>query len=191
MIFPDQWRLLYSINPLVGVIDGFRWCLLGGESQLYLPGLALSVGVSTFFVFLGIRTFRKIERSFADLVWLAIPMSGVPSAIENLSKRYLVGHRSARREKYTALRDVISREVRNLARKTVAVFRARQIVQGDEIEEFWALRDVSLEVKQGEVLGMWEEMVPANPPYWKSWAGSQSRTAMKNTFNNSRLGRSE
>ena len=67
-IIPDQWRLLFSVNPLVGVIDGFRWCLLGGQSQLYLPGVALSVGVSTFFVWLGIRTFRKMERSFADLI---------------------------------------------------------------------------------------------------------------------------
>ena len=38
-IIPERWRLLYSLNPMVGVIDGFRWCLLGGESQLYLPGL--------------------------------------------------------------------------------------------------------------------------------------------------------
>jgi lipopolysaccharide transport system permease protein len=67
-IIPDQWRLLYSFNPLVGVIDGFRWCLLGGESRLYLPGLWLSVGVTTFFVWLGIRQFRKMERTFADLI---------------------------------------------------------------------------------------------------------------------------
>jgi lipopolysaccharide transport system permease protein len=67
-IIPDQWRLLYSLNPLVGVIDGFRWCLLGGESQLYLPSLALSIGVTAFFMWLGIRRFRKMERSFADLI---------------------------------------------------------------------------------------------------------------------------
>jgi lipopolysaccharide transport system permease protein len=67
-VVPDQWRLLYSMNPLVGVIDGFRWCLLGGESQLYMPGLALSIGVTTFFMVLGIRRFRKMERSFADLI---------------------------------------------------------------------------------------------------------------------------
>src|SRR5258708_15055259 len=42
-VIPDQWRLLYSLNPMVGVIDGFRWCLLGGQSRLYWPGLALSV----------------------------------------------------------------------------------------------------------------------------------------------------
>jgi lipopolysaccharide transport system permease protein len=67
-IIPDQWRLVYSFNPMVGVIDGFRWCLLGGESQLYLPGLLLSVGVTGFFMWLGIRQFRKMEKSFADLI---------------------------------------------------------------------------------------------------------------------------
>jgi lipopolysaccharide transport system permease protein len=67
-IIPDQWRLLYSLNPLVGVIDGFRWCLLGGESQLYLPGLWLSVGGAGLFTWLGIRQFRKMEKSFADLI---------------------------------------------------------------------------------------------------------------------------
>ncbi len=67
-IIPDQWRLAYSLNPMVGVIDGFRWCLLGGESQLYLPGFCLSLAVTTFFVWLGIRQFRKMEKSFADLI---------------------------------------------------------------------------------------------------------------------------
>jgi lipopolysaccharide transport system permease protein len=53
---------------MVGVIDGFRWCLLGGESQLYLPGLLLSFGVTGFFMWRGIRQFRKMEKSFADLI---------------------------------------------------------------------------------------------------------------------------
>jgi lipopolysaccharide transport system permease protein len=67
-VIPDEWRLIYSLNPMVGIIDGFRWCLLGGESQLYLPGLGLSIGVTLFFVWLGIRQFRKMEKSFADLI---------------------------------------------------------------------------------------------------------------------------
>lgn len=67
-VVPAGWRLLYSLNPMVGVIDGFRWCILGGESELYLPGLALSLAVAALFLWLGIRRFRKTERSFADLI---------------------------------------------------------------------------------------------------------------------------
>ncbi|HVA49242.1 MAG TPA: ABC transporter permease [Pirellulales bacterium] len=67
-VIPEKWRLLYSLNPIVGVIDGFRWCLLGGESGLYLPGFALSVTVVALFLWLGVRKFRSMERSFADII---------------------------------------------------------------------------------------------------------------------------
>jgi lipopolysaccharide transport system permease protein len=67
-IVPDEWRLLYSLNPMVGVIDGFRWCILGGESTLYLPGLGVSLVPVVFFLWFGIRRFRKTEKSFADLI---------------------------------------------------------------------------------------------------------------------------
>ena len=81
-------------------------------------------------------------------------MSEAIITVENLSKRYLVGHRTAQREPYATLRDVIVREARNFTRKAVDVFSGRQIVQGDEIEDFWALKNVSFEVKQGEVVGI-------------------------------------
>ena len=67
-VVPEEWRLLYSINPIVGVIDGFRWAILGGESNIYLPGFILSWVVIIFFLWLGIRQFRKMEKSFADLI---------------------------------------------------------------------------------------------------------------------------
>lgn len=67
-VVPEQWRLIYSLNPMVGVIDGFRWAILGGESNLYLPGFLMSLGL-VFFLFLsGIWYFRKMEKKFADVI---------------------------------------------------------------------------------------------------------------------------
>jgi lipopolysaccharide transport system permease protein len=67
-IVPEQWRLLYSLNPLVGIIDGFRWCILGGQTPLYLPGVFLSLAVTLFFLWLGIRQFRRIENTIVDML---------------------------------------------------------------------------------------------------------------------------
>lgn len=67
-VVPDQWRLLYSLNPAVSVIDGFRWCLLGGEAPIYWPGFLLGFAVTALFLWLGFRSFRKAERSFADYI---------------------------------------------------------------------------------------------------------------------------
>ncbi|HEX3883733.1 MAG TPA: ABC transporter permease [Stellaceae bacterium] len=67
-IVPDKWRFWYSLNPVVGVIDGFRWCVLGGDSHLYLPGFLLSLAVIALFLWLGIAYFRRTEKSFADLI---------------------------------------------------------------------------------------------------------------------------
>jgi lipopolysaccharide transport system permease protein len=67
-IVPDQWRILYSINPIVGVIDGFRWAILRGASSLYLPGFILSLVLVLLSLWSGIWYFRKMERTFADVI---------------------------------------------------------------------------------------------------------------------------
>ena len=67
-VVPDRWRLLYSINPMVGVIDGFRWALLRGEAELYWPGLGASIGLTLLLCVSGLWYFRKMERTFADVI---------------------------------------------------------------------------------------------------------------------------
>jgi lipopolysaccharide transport system ATP-binding protein len=75
-------------------------------------------------------------------------------SVEGLSKRYLVGHQTARAEPYTALRDVIARSAINLGRKTIDMLRGREIVEGDEVEEFWALRDIFFDIRHGDRVGI-------------------------------------
>ncbi|GCL41445.1 ABC transporter permease [Anabaena sp. FACHB-1250] len=67
-IVPEQWRFIYSLNPMVGVIDGFRWTILGGESKLYLPGFILSMMLVVLLLLSGIWYFRKMEQTFADVI---------------------------------------------------------------------------------------------------------------------------
>jgi lipopolysaccharide transport system permease protein len=67
-IVPEQWRLLYSLNPMVSVIDGFRWAILGGNSTLFWPGFILSLGLVILLFISGIWYFRKTERTFADII---------------------------------------------------------------------------------------------------------------------------
>ena len=75
-------------------------------------------------------------------------------AVDNLSKRYLVGHRLQRRGGYVTLREAFTREARNFTRKALDLVSGRDVIQGDEVEEFWALREVNFEIKQGEVVGI-------------------------------------
>jgi lipopolysaccharide transport system permease protein len=67
-IVPEQWSLLYSLNPMVGIIDGFRWCILGGNSPIDGPGFAIGVVITFVLLWWGIRSFRRTERAFADLI---------------------------------------------------------------------------------------------------------------------------
>jgi lipopolysaccharide transport system permease protein len=67
-IVPDEWRFIFSLNPIVGIIDGFRWCIFRGQGGIYLPGICWSVIATAILLWLGIRQFRKVEKRFADLM---------------------------------------------------------------------------------------------------------------------------
>jgi lipopolysaccharide transport system permease protein len=67
-IIPQKWRLLYSLNPMVGVIDGFRWAILGGQAKLYWPSLAASTIIVLGLFLAGVWYFRRTERTFADVI---------------------------------------------------------------------------------------------------------------------------
>jgi lipopolysaccharide transport system permease protein len=67
-IIPDKWRFFYSLNPMVGVIDGFRWAITGADISVYLPGFLMSVFMTLFLFILGMFYFRKTELTFADFI---------------------------------------------------------------------------------------------------------------------------
>ena len=67
-VVPARWRLLFSLNPMVGVIDGFRWCILGGRAAIYWPGFGLGLAVIALALWLGVTQFRRLEKTFADLI---------------------------------------------------------------------------------------------------------------------------
>jgi len=67
-VVPEKWQFLYALNPMVGVINGFRWCILRGQSDLRLSSIWIGLGVITLFLWLGVRQFRRAERSFADFI---------------------------------------------------------------------------------------------------------------------------
>jgi lipopolysaccharide transport system permease protein len=67
-VIPPDLRFIYAINPMVGIIDGFRWAILGESTQFYWPGFFLSITLSLLLISSGIIYFRKMERSFADVI---------------------------------------------------------------------------------------------------------------------------
>ncbi len=67
-LIPEQWRLLYSLNPMVGAIDGFRWALLDTNQPLYLPGVQMAIVTSSLLLVTGIAFFRRTEKTFADII---------------------------------------------------------------------------------------------------------------------------
>lgn len=81
-------------------------------------------------------------------------MSNIAIKVENLGKSYLVGHKAAQGERYISLRDVITLNAKSFARKTRDMLTGRPIVQGDYIDEFWALKDINFEIKEGDRVGI-------------------------------------
>ncbi len=67
-IVPERWRVIYSLNPMAGVIDGFRWAILGGDVKIFLPGFLMSLAIVGILLVSGIWYFRKTERTFADVI---------------------------------------------------------------------------------------------------------------------------
>ena len=67
-VVPERWRLVYSLNPMVGVIDGFRWCALSGRAAIYWPGLGVGLAVIGLALWLGVAQFRRLEKTFADMI---------------------------------------------------------------------------------------------------------------------------
>jgi lipopolysaccharide transport system permease protein len=65
---PEEWRLLYSLNPVAGIIDGFRWAIIGEGSSIDWMGFAAGIGLAGLLLLSGIRYFRQAERGFADVI---------------------------------------------------------------------------------------------------------------------------
>ena len=65
---PQAVKYLYSMNPMVGVIDGFRWCILNGSTPVFMPGFIISTIISFLFLVIGVWYFRKMEKTFADVI---------------------------------------------------------------------------------------------------------------------------
>ena len=141
-VIPGKWRLLYSLNPMVGVIEGFRWSLLRGQSQLFTSAFVASVLVTLFLCVSGVWYFRKTERTFADI------MVSIHVAIraEKLGKRCRVAHRENSTRSILPC-EMSSRKKRAFLRNPLEVVRS-----SESFEQFWALKNVSLEVRTGEVV---------------------------------------
>ena len=67
-VVPEKWRFLYSLNPMVGVIDGFRWCFFQGKVDVYWRGVVLSLILASTLAITGFFYFRATERRFADVI---------------------------------------------------------------------------------------------------------------------------
>ena len=141
--------MLYSLNPMVGVIDGFRWCILGGDSPIYWPGFLLSLVVIAGHAGLGSRILPP-QRTRLRRHDLTCPTSSSAprSSARNSSSATAPSARPGVRRRRGA------RLSQSRCARAADMLRGRAMVEGDTVEEFWALRDVDFEIKRGEVVGI-------------------------------------
>src|SRR6202030_1144307 len=102
-LIPARWRPLYGLNPMAGVIEGFRWALLR-KAPAPGPMLGVSILVTAAILVGGLYYFRRMEKTFADVV---SPMSTLAISCDGLAKQYRIGER----EKYKALREAVTQAV--------------------------------------------------------------------------------
>ena len=154
----QPWRTLYGLNPMVGVVDGFRWAITGAGTS---PGLVTLVSAANRVVMLvgGTAYFRKVDQSMADV------SDGVRGNVairtERLSKRYVLGGSAA--FGYATIGESLANLVRGPRRPKT------------ETPTIWALRDVSFEIEQGETVASSAATAPARARCSRSSRGSPSR----------------
>ena len=146
-IVPEQWRLLYNLNPMVGIIDGFRWCIVGGASPIYLPGFVLSLVVTAGFL----ARHHHLPPHRARLCGPDLKMSEPVIRVENLGKKFVIGHKV---ERDGLLRDAVARGARSMLRNAADLLKGRPLYAGDHLEEFWALQGLNFEIKPGELVSI-------------------------------------
>ena len=146
-LIPENWRLIYSLNPMVGVVNGFRWALLGQSfeiSSLFI----ISIVVVTLFFFSSLIIFQRMEQTFADF---GVAVSNYSIQVENLGKKYQL-RRGKRR---VMLRQVLENTVRSGVENIRRIGEAKNDAPSVTLDQtFWALKDISFKVEAGESVGI-------------------------------------